>query len=99
MVTQSGLKSKKPEKEKIQTQGEYVCEMCNKNLTRQLDLYLGRFKFYCDQCKKGFVNGIDYKVHMFMNKHAGIMYRCSMCTKTFSEERSRDYHMSTNTRI
>ena len=88
----------------IQLEGALVCMKCNKkfskksNLTRHMDLlHAGRFKFYCDQCRKGFGNNIDYKKHM--NKHAGIMYRCTMCTKTFSDERSRDYHMSIHTGV
>ena len=67
------------------------------SLTRHMNFHLGRFKFYCDQCKKGFVDSRDYKVHM--NKHAGIMYHCTMCTKSFMNERSREYHMSTHTGI
>ena len=62
-----------------------------------MDLHLGQFKFYGDQCKKGFSDRTDYKIHM--NKHAGILYKCTMCTKTFSEERGRDLHMSLHTGV
>ena len=81
----------------------HVCLKCNKqftlksSLTRHMNLHLGRFKFYCDQCEKGFSDNRDYKVHM--DKHAGIMYRCTICTKSFCTERRRDYHMSSHTRI
>ena len=39
--------------------GKHVCLKCNKtfhrkhHLTRHMNFHLGRFKFYCDQCKKG----------------------------------------------
>ena len=62
-----------------------------------MNLHLGQFKFYCDQCKQGFSDSTHYKYHM--NKHAGIMYRCRMCTKSFNSEEGRGVHMSVHTGV
>ena len=90
-------RAKEEQKEDTQSEGTLLCVKCNKsfgskrNLTRHMDLlHAGRFKFYCDQCKQGFSDSTHYKKHM--NKHAGIMYRCITCTKSFTSEEGRDLH-------
>ena len=96
------LENKQPQ-EDSESAAKHVCLKCNKqytmkkNLTRHMNVHLGRFKFYCDQCKQGFVDSRDYKLHM--DKHAGIMYRCAVCIKSFYSERRRDYHMSIHTGV
>ena len=102
--TNHHINKKQLNEENVQLEGTFVCVKCNKkfgnkrNLTRHMDiLHAGRFKFYCDQCKKGFSDSTNYKNHM--NKHAGVLYRCTVCTKTFYNQHSRDYHMSVHTGV
>ena len=62
-----------------------------------MTLHLGRFEFYCDQCKKGLRDSTDYNQHV--KKDAGIMYKCSMCTSSYSSEKGRELHMYVHTGV
>ena len=83
--------------------GKHACSTCDKtydhkaSLTRHMQVHTGRYNFYCEQCKLGISDRRDYKLHM--DKHAGVQYKCEVCSKSFALIRSRDNHMSVHTGV
>ena len=59
--------------------------------------HTGRFTYYCEQCKKGYNDQHNFKVHM--DKHAGVRYQCEFCAKTFAKTQDRDNHLSLHTGV
>ena len=57
----------------------------------------GKFKFWCDDCKKGFQNKNNYECHMA--KHEGKTFPCQYCTKRFAYEYRLKNHMSEHTHL
>ena len=53
--------------------------------------------YFCEECKKGYNHKGNYKIHM--DKHAGVRYRCNVCSKTFAKTQDRDNHMSIHTGV
>ena len=64
-------------------------------LSNHMQLHTGQFKYYCEQCRKGYSGLAPFQVHM--DKHNGIKYQCEYCSKTFTETQARDYHHSSHT--
>ena len=56
-----------------------------------MQLHTGQFSFYCQECKKGFNSGNNYKAHMA--KHQGLLFVCCICSKQFATERGRKKHI------
>ena len=59
--------------------------------------HTGRFSYFCEQCKKGYSDQKNFKVHM--DKHAGIRYQCEFYEKSFAKTQDRDKHLSVHTGV
>ena len=57
-----------------------------------MQLHTGQFKFYCNECGKGFYAGLHYKDHM--RAHKGIKYHCEYCSKPFMTAHAYRKHKS-----
>ena len=79
----------------------HPCTVCNKLFARKgtlknhMQLHTGQFKYYCEQCRKGYSGLASYQCHM--DKHKGIKYQCEYCPKKFTTTQFRDYHQSVHT--
>ena len=65
------------------------------HLTRHMRMHMGQFKFYCDRCRKGFVDKSQFEGHM--RKHEGLKYHCDYCAKQFANKHRYQYHLSVHT--
>ena len=64
---------------------------------RNIDQGGRQLVYFCEECKKGYSQKCNYKVHM--DKHAGVRYGCNVCSKTFAKTQDRDNHMSIHTGV
>ena len=77
------------------------CPKCSKvfspqfTLNRHMVLHTGNFRWYCEECRKGFTHKAQYESHM--RGHEGLMYRCESCGKGFTAESSLKYHLLEHT--
>ena len=85
------------------SENKYGCEKWGKifssssSLKTHMILHTGNFRWYCEQCKKGFAQKAPYNSHM--RAHEGLKYRCEYCGKSFTEQIKLKYHMSKHTGI
>lgn len=80
--------------------GSFVCTKCGKKLERRsvsthMQLHTGQFSFYCELCRKGFVNITHYKAHI--RGHEGLKYHCEYCSKSYMDKQKLMYHLSVHT--
>ncbi len=81
--------------------GKLVCLKCDKrfsrkdSLTRHMLVHTGHYKFYCDQCKKGFMDTTSYNEHM--RRHEGLRHHCEHCSKPFNSRLGLQLHLSVHT--
>ncbi len=77
------------------------CPKCHKtfvskgSLNAHMKLHFGVFKFWCDECKKGYNHRSNYQQHMA--KHEGRTFPCQFCTKRFQTEKSLTNHTMSHT--
>ncbi len=57
--------------------------------------HLGHYKFWCEECKKGYQDISNYKYHMA--KHEGRTYPCQLCPKRFSSDKTLKAHQAEHT--
>ena len=77
------------------------CKICHKTFTtlswlkRHSQHHTGNYSYFCDQCRKGFVEKSHYEIHM--RAHEGRGYSCEYCSKRYSSRQNLQYHMSEHT--
>ena len=85
-----------------QAQMEKQCPTCFKFFTNRftvkgdMQIHTGQFSFYCEVCKKGYVEKSSYLKHL-NTIHESIMFPCNRCDKRFKTEAQLKCHMPTHT--
>ncbi len=78
-----------------------ACSKCSKVLSskrclnRHLATHFGHFKYYCEECRKGYQNKCDYDQHM--SKHEGRTFPCELCSKRFANKKTLHAHQAEHT--
>ena len=83
------------------TTNNVQCTICGKqfasphSLKQHMQFHTGQYSYYCDPCRRGFINKSHFTAHMRI--HKGLKYYCEYCSKPFVNKQTYQYHLSSHT--
>ena len=83
------------------TSNNVQCTICGKQFTatkslnQHMQFHSGQYSYYCNPCRRGFINKSHYTGHM--RRQEGLRYYCEYCSKPFVTKQKYQYHLSGHT--